>query len=438
MSRKLRSILKRQVDRVNANKVAPQVAAPAGVRIGRLLILVALALVGFGATFAAVTWWPWRGPGAAPPGMVWIPGGEFTMGSDSKEAWDDEKPTHRVRVDGFWMDETEVTNSQFLRFVEETGYVTTAEQPPNAEEILRQLPPGTPPPPKENLVPGALVFTPTKGPVPLNDVAQWWKWTPDASWKHPEGPKSNLEGRENHPVVHVSWFDATAYAKWAGKRLPTEAEWEFAARGGLDGKPYVWGDAPFSDDKPQCNIWQGEFPWKNTAIDGYERTAPVKSYEPNGYGLYDMAGNVWEWCDDWYQRDLYRQWAGKGVIDNPKSPQRSSDPARPYTPQRAQRGGSFLCNDSYCSRYRPSARHGCSPDTGMSHVGFRCVKSPEAANKAHGSTGGPTAGGWAGVLVALTAGLSVVATRRRGTDSCSDPADRSMGRMTSPPQESQT
>jgi formylglycine-generating enzyme required for sulfatase activity len=343
-----------------------------------VLLLALFAVGGFAASYAAVLWS--RRPAEAaggPPGMVWIPGGEFTMGTDLELGWPDEKPAHRVQVDGFWMDQTEVTNAQFAVFVEATGYVTTAEKPPVAEEILKQMPPGTPPPPKEKLVPGSLVFQPTQGPVDTRDFSQWWHWTPGASWRHPEGPASSIKGREDHPVVQVSWDDAAAYAKWAGKRLPTEAEWEFAARGGLEGKPYVWGDEPPSKGKPRCNIWQGEFPWKNTAEDGYERTAPVKSYASNGYQLYDMAGNVWEWCADWYQRDLYRQRAGQGVVVNPTGPEETRDPARPFMPQRVQRGGSFLCNDSYCSRYRPSARHGCSPDTGMSHVGFRCVKSAE-------------------------------------------------------------
>jgi formylglycine-generating enzyme required for sulfatase activity len=310
--------------------------------------------------------------------MVWIPGGAFTMGTDSDLAWPDETPAHRVRVDGFWMDQTEVTNAQFQAFVAATGYVTTAEKPPSLEEIMSQSPPGTPPPPRENLVPGSLVFTPPAGPVDLRDFSRWWTWTPGASWRHPEGPGSSIEGRNDHPVVQVSWDDANAYARWAGKRLPTEAEWEFAARGGLDGKPYVWGDDRPTDAEPFANIWQGEFPHRNTAADGFIKTSPVKSFRPNGYGLYDVAGNVWEWCADWYQRDLYRHRAEGGLVVNPIGPDRSSDPTRPFSPQRVQRGGSFLCNDDYCSRYRPSARHGCSPDTGMSHVGFRCVRSPES------------------------------------------------------------
>jgi formylglycine-generating enzyme required for sulfatase activity len=293
------------------------------------------------------------------------------MGTDDEAGWPDEKPAHRVRVGGFWLDATEVTNAQFAAFVEATGYVTTAEKVPSADEIQRQLPPGSPPPDREALVPGALVFTPPRDRVGLKDISRWWKWTPGACWRNPEGPGSGLEGRDNHPVVQVSWDDAVAYATWAGKRLPTEAEWEFAARGGLEGKPYVWGDA--RPDPTRANLWQGEFPHRNTADDGWQRTAPVGSFAPNGYGIYDTAGNVWEWCADWYQRDLYHVRSGKGVIDNPTGPAA----APPVAPRRSQRGGSFLCNDSYCSRYRPSARHGCSPDTGMSHVGFRCAKSKE-------------------------------------------------------------
>jgi len=288
-------------------------------------------------------------------------------------------------VDGFWMDATEVTNAQFRAFVEATGYVTTAEKPPDLEEIMRQLPRGTPPPPKGNLVPGSMVFTPPAGKANLKDFGQWWRWAPGADWRHPEGPtppsppsqggaRGGIEGKDDHPVVHVSWDDAVAYARWAGKRLPSEAEWEFAARGGLDAKPYVWGDGTPADERIFANLWQGEFPHHNTAKDGFTRTSPVKSFPANGYGLYDMAGNVWEWCADWYDRELYRRRSDTRLTINPGGPTRSIDPARPFTPQRVQKGGSFLCNDSYCSRYRPSARHGCSPDTGMSHVGFRCVK----------------------------------------------------------------
>jgi formylglycine-generating enzyme required for sulfatase activity len=364
---------------------APAVARP---RVG-VVVLVALGIAAFAATYGLARWLGGRsdsaravgagGPSGAAPepprGMVRIPGGTFQMGTDSEDAWPDESPAHRVTIDTFWIDPHEVTNAEFRRFVESTGYVTTAERAPNVDEILAQAPPGTPPPPREMLVPGSLVFTPPQGPVPLNDVGRWWRWTPGADWRHPTGPDSSIEGKDDHPVVHVSWDDAAAYARWAGKRLPTEAEWERAARGGLEGKPYVWGDERPTDDAIHANIWQGRFPDRNTARDGFERTAPVGSFPPNGYGLYDMAGNVWEWCADWYERGLYRRRAG-GEVVNPRGPSRSDDPTQPYTPLRVQRGGSFLCHDAYCSRYRPSARHGCSPDTGMSHVGFRCAWSP--------------------------------------------------------------
>lgn len=315
-------------------------------------------------------------PQDAPQGMVWVPGGEFVMGNSSSAVWPDEQPPHRVFVDGFWMDATEVTNAQFAAFVEATGYVTTAEKAPTAEEILANSPAGTPPPAAEVLVAGSLVFTPPDHSVPLNDVRGWWTWTPGANWRQPEGPGSDLAERNEHPVVHVSWFDAAAYAKWAGKRLPTEAEWECAARGGLPSQPYVWGSEPPSETKPRANLWTGTFPHVNTAADGFARTAPVGSFSPNGYGLFDMAGNVWEWCSDWYDRGVYAQRSQSDVTINPVGPTQSHDSMRPFMTQRSQRGGSFLCNDSYCSRYRPSARHGCTPDTGMSHVGFRCVKTP--------------------------------------------------------------
>ena len=353
----------------------------------RTLALIGAGLIGFAAAYAATS--HWSAPRGGPPGMAWIPGGTFTMGSDAESAWPEEKPAHRVRVRGYWLDRIEVTNAQFRRFIEATGYLTTAERAPTLEEIMSQVPPGTPPPPPEKLVPGSMVFTPPVGRVDLRDFSQWWTWTPGADWRHPEGPGSSIEGREDHPVVQVSWDDAVAYTQWAGKRLPTEAEWEFAARGGLDGKPYVWGDQAPADDRIFANIWQGEFPHSNSAADGYAGTAPVGSFRPNGFGLYDMGGNVWEWCSDWFDRNLYRERAGSGLIVDPAGPVSSSDPSRPFERLRAQRGGSFLCNDSYCSRYRPSARHGNSPDTGMSHVGFRCAMSPAAWEAASRAGGGP-------------------------------------------------
>jgi formylglycine-generating enzyme len=310
-----------------------------------------------------------------PSGMIWIPGGEFEFGTNSELGWPDEKPAHRVRLDGFWMDATEVTNAQFRVFVDATGYLTTAERAPTAEEILAQSPPGTPSPDPSLLVPGSLVFAPPDHEVPLDDIRQWWRWTPGANWRHPEGPGSNLDNRDDHPVVHVSWDDASAYANWAGKRLPTEAEWECAARGGLQGQDFVWGNSPPDERRPQANIWQGSFPSENRQTDGYARTAPVKSYPPNGTGVYDTAGNVWEWCSDRYDRDLHDRLSHQGGATNPAGPKRTNDSTNPYAVLRVQKGGSFLCHESYCLRYRPSARHGGAPDTGMSHVGFRCARS---------------------------------------------------------------
>ena len=327
-----------------------------------------------------------------PAGMVWIPGGEFRMGSEHALARPDERPPHRVKVDGFWLDQTEVTNTQFAAFAKATGYQTVAERPIDWEELKKQVPPGTPKPDDAQLQPGSLVFTPPPGPVDTRNSAAWWTWTIGANWQHPTGPGSNLDGRADHPVVHIAFEDAAAYAKWAGKRLPTEAEWEFAARGGLDGKVNVWGDEPV--DPKRCNIWQGRFPEQDTAEDGFMGVAPTRSFAANGYGLFDMAGNVWEWCNDRYRPDTYsRQVLIAGGLDkvvvNPTGPEQSLDPRNPYAKDsRVHRGGSFLCNDSYCASYRPSARMTAPTDTGMSHLGFRCASSAPAPAIGTPSTAG--------------------------------------------------
>ena len=313
-----------------------------------------------------------RPGGETPDGMVWMPGGQFWMGAavGDEEKFPDACPRHLVYVDGFWMDRTEVTNTQFDSFASETGYVTKAEKAPSLDEVMAQVPPGTPPPPKEKMVPGSLVFTPPDDEVPLDEFWTWWRDVPGANWRHPEGPDSDIRDRMDHPVVHVCWEDAAAYAKWACKRLPTEAEWEFAARGGLDRQRYVWGDTLTPDAHWQANIWQGNFPNDNTADDGYRTTAPVASFAPNGFGLYDMAGNVWEWCADWYRPDYYRHSSRR----NPKGPDESYEPSEPLIAKRVQRGGSFLCCDQYCVRYRPGARHHGAIGNAASHTGFRCVK----------------------------------------------------------------
>ncbi|WP_375446902.1 formylglycine-generating enzyme family protein [uncultured Fibrella sp.] len=306
-------------------------------------------------------------------GMVAIPAGTFLMGADNDQARPDEYPKHSVCLDGFWMDATEVTNAQFARFVKATGYITTAERKPDWEEMRKQLPPGTPKPADNLLVASSLVFSAPAQISSLADYSQWWQWVAGADWRHPEGPGSSIVGKENYPVVQVSWDDARAYANWAGKRLPTEAEWEWAARGGLRKAIYPWGNEPVDAGKPKANSWQGTFPVTNTKRDGFDQSAPVKSFIPNGYGLYDMAGNVWEWCSDYYRPDYYQTQARAGVVKNPTGPLQSVDPDEPTVPKRVQRGGSFLCNDSYCSSYRSSARMKSSPDTGLSHTGFRCV-----------------------------------------------------------------
>jgi sulfatase modifying factor 1 len=310
-----------------------------------------------------------------PAGMVLIPGGTYMMGSEDARARPDESPSHQVTVDGFWMDVTEVTNAQFREFVEATGYITTAEKKPSWEELKKQLPPGTPEPPAHVLVASSLVFTPPDTPVSLDNSSQWWSWVQGASWRHPQGPEDTIEGKDNHPVVHVSWEDAQAYAQWKGNRLPTEAEWEWAARGGLDNPRYPWGNANIKDGKPKANIWQGEFPHKNTLGDSYYATAPTKSFAPNGFKLYDIAGNVWEWTSDWYDADYYRVAKEKGVNVNPTGPQHSYDLQEPHAPKKVLRGGSYLCHENYCESYRVSARMKSSPDTGAGHIGFRTVKA---------------------------------------------------------------
>ena len=320
----------------------------------------------------------------APAGMVWVPGGEFTMGSDGPEARPDERPAHRVRVDGFWIDATEVTNRQFRAFVEATGYVTTAERQPDWEELKKQVPPGTPKPQDDVLVAGSLVFTQPSRQVDLRDFSQWWSWTPGADWRHPDGPGSSIEGKDKFPVVHVSWEDAVAYCDWAGKRLPSEAEWERAARFGHDGERYAWGDELAPDGRHMANIWQGAFPDRNTADDGFAGASPVGSFPPSELGLYDMAGNVWEWTADQFRPDTYAERVKgiepAGCCVNPTGPATTADPRNPYaTDSRVQRGGSFLCHASYCESYRPSAKMATPPDTGMVHLGFRAVMTPEIA-----------------------------------------------------------
>jgi formylglycine-generating enzyme len=318
-----------------------------------------------------------------PQGMAWIPGGEFSMGAPDLQATDavgmnaaaDARPVHRVYVDGFWMDETDVTNEEFSRFVKATGYVTIAERTPTAEEF-----PGAPP---ENLYAGGIVFSPPHHAVPLNDHYQWWAYVKGANWRHPEGANSNLKGREKYPVVQVAYPDALAYASWADKRLPTEAEWEFAARGGLAGKSYPWGDEFQPRGAWMANTHQGHFPDADSGDDGFIGIAPIARFPANGYGLYDMAGNVWQWTSDWYRPDYYQQLAAlRGVTRNPQGPDTPYDPAEPTEKKRVQRGGSFLCTDQYCSRYVVGTRGKGEVTTGTNHLGFRCVKTVTANKKA--------------------------------------------------------
>jgi formylglycine-generating enzyme required for sulfatase activity len=297
-----------------------------------------------------------------------IKGGSFRMGSDHH--YPEEAPAHHVAVGEFWIDRHPVTNASFAEFVAATGYVTTAERPLDAEAF--------PDAPRENLVPGSLVFTGTRGPVDLRHLSQWWTWTPGASWCHPEGPGSNIDMRADHPVVHVAYDDADAYARWAGRCLPTEAEWEYAARGGLDAAEFTWGNEARPNGQRMANIWNGEFPWRNTLDDGFARTSPVGSFPPNGFGLYDMAGNVWEWTADWYGDSTPETLDACCVPQNPLggSERDSLDPAQPQfpIPRKVIKGGSHLCADSYCLRYRPAARRPQMIDTGMSHLGMRCAR----------------------------------------------------------------
>ncbi|OWT53473.1 formylglycine-generating enzyme family protein [Candidimonas nitroreducens] len=333
------------------------------------------------------------GDGATTPkGMAWIPPGVFQMGSDSKMARTDEKPAHPVRVQGFWMDVTDVTNDQFAAFVHQTGYVTTAEQKPDWNAIRVQLPPGTPKPPDDVLVPGGMVFVGTAKPVRLTDYSQWWRYVPGADWRHPQGPGSSIEGKGDYPVVQISYTDVQAYAKWAGKRMPTEAEWEHAARGGLEQADYAWGNQLEPDGKPMANYWDSSRP-PFPVVDprsGAVGTMQVKSFLPNGYGLYDMTGNVWQWVADWYDARYFAKQAqsAKGKpIDDPRGPDTSYDPSTPgvpvHAPKRVIRGGSFLCNESYCLSYRPSARMAADPDSPMSHIGFRLVQDAPAPTAAY-------------------------------------------------------
>lgn len=342
-----------------------------------LLLVPLIAASTDGGDFAPTIANPAAETAGAPTGMVWIPGGEFSMGCQDpradpcggREPMEDARPIHRVYVDGFWMDRTEVTNVEFARFVAATDYVTLAERPLRPEDF-----PGVPP---GKLVAGSAVFSPPAQAVGLESSLRWWRYVPGANWRQPTGPGSHLNGRESHPVVHVAYEDAQAYARWAGKRLPTEAEWEFAARGGQAGHPYPWGTELTPEGNWMANIWQGAFPAGNTQADGFSGLAPVASFPPNDYGLHDMSGNVWEWCSDWYRPDTYTQRARAGkVVRNPRGPaeNESFDPQEPGQPKRVQRSGSFLCTDFYCTRYRLGTRGKGAPDTGSNHVGFRCVR----------------------------------------------------------------
>ncbi|MEB3322558.1 MAG: formylglycine-generating enzyme family protein [Synechococcaceae cyanobacterium] len=314
-----------------------------------------------------------RPPGRPPArDMVWIPGGVFTMGSDVH--YPEEAPAHRVRVEGFWIDRAPVTNAQFLKFVKATGHVTLAEKPADPADYPNALP--------ELLAPSSIVFVPPSGPVGTGDPYRWWQYVAGADWRHPEGPGSSIRGRDQHPVVHVAHGDALAYAAWAGKQLPSEAEWERAARGGREGGEFAWGEELHPGGRPMANTFQGDFPHHNSRLDGFERTSPVGSFPPNGFGLLDMIGNVWEWTDDGYADHAVTVGAHKAAggcctIGNPRGGGRdaSVDTTSQHgtIPRKVVKGGSFLCAPSYCRRYRPAARMAQGIDTSTCHMGFRCI-----------------------------------------------------------------
>jgi sulfatase modifying factor 1 len=315
-------------------------------------------------------------PAETPAGMVWIPGGEFSMGiagapgmhhSAGMLEMKDAQPVHRVYVDAFWMDATEVTNEEFARFTAATGYVTLAERVPTMEEF-----PGAS---ADQLVAGSAIFTPPDEPVSLDNAYRWWSYAPGAHWRHPDGRGSSIAGREKYPVVHVAYEDAVAYAKWIGKRLPTEAEWEFAARGGLSGQLYPWGNDFMEGRQPNANTWQGSFPRVNTSVDGFRSVSPVASFRPNHYGLYDVSGNVWEWVSDWYRADYFAELAARGIAYNPRGPRSSLDPEEPHAQKRVIRGGSFLCAENYCARYLVGSRMRAEVRSPANHIGFRLVKN---------------------------------------------------------------
>jgi formylglycine-generating enzyme required for sulfatase activity len=319
-----------------------------------------------------------KAPTKTPKGMVWIPGGTFLQGAvpQDKTAMMHEKPQHEVTVDGFFMDITEVTNSQFKKFIDATSYITVAERKVDWNELKKQLPVGTQKPHGSILQPGSLIFKKTESSVPnLYDFSQWWKWEIGANWKHPKGKNSDLKGKENYPVVQIAYEDALAYCKWANRRLPTEAEWEFAARGNNKNTTYFWGNDENLLSK-NANSWEGEFPVTNSKLDGFEGLAPVKSYPANAFGLYDIAGNVWEFTSDWYNVKYYNEVANS-KNSNPKGATTAYNPNSPYLKEKIIKGGSFLCNASYCASYRISSRMGTSLDSSLEHVGFRTVGTLE-------------------------------------------------------------